>query len=119
MKKIILVVLLSVVTTKVTARSIEFDYIEVIGPHTEAFHIVSLDVNDKNELHGVLSDIITSCPDCGGSESLVSISKEYNGVRIKWLDVYGNLTGAKMAINNKKLFDILTSLEGPVLASKH
>ena len=111
----VLLVLLLVVSEFAVARLIEFRYIEVITPHIQ-YKVVSLDVDDKNNLRAVLSDSATSCPDCWiPSELLVSISKEGKNVRVVQLDVYGNPAGMQMSIDNPALFGILTLLEQGVL----
>ena len=114
--RILLVLLLLVVSNLAVARLIEFRYIEVITPHDKQYKVVSLDVDDKNNLRAVLSDAATSCPDCWiPSELLVSISKEGKNVRVVQLDVYGNPAGMQMSIDNPPLFGILSLLEQDVL----
>ena len=116
MRKILLALLLLVVSNLAVARPIQFRYIKVIAPHNIEYKVISLDVDDKNNLRGVFSNGVASCPDCWDAfEFLASISKENGSIRIIQLDVYGNPAGMQMSIGNPALFGILTLVDQGVL----
>ena len=116
MRKLFLILSLLVVSSFASARPVTFDYIQVEAPHDERYVVRSLDVDDKNKLRGVLWDGAVSCPNCWEStESLVSISKEGESIRITFLDAYGHQEGVSMVIDNPALFNILTLIEQGML----